>query len=217
MADEARQRGNEAGAVTAAVAANVAALRAERGWSRQQLADRATAAGRRFTPDAIQKLESNARRVDVDDLATLAGVLDVAPSELLGIGVAKGRTTLRDALAFGQRNPALHAAVLKAVTQNGESVAAIVDYVDFTARMAPAVAAVGGRTAGAVLVGARAAGDFAEWITRLDALDDAEAARAIADQLGDAPGKVDREWVAEVVGQRRAETVHRLLAEMGRA
>lgn len=205
MANEARQRGNEPGPVAAAVAANVAARRSELGWSRRELADRATAAGRRFTPEAIQKLESNGRRIDVDDLATLAMVLEVAASELLGIGKAKGRTTLRASLDLGLRNPLLRRAISIAVLRNHETVSALVDYVDFSARILPTTAVL--------------QAEAEAWRAEVAAQDDVGAARMILD-LGSEFMHDDGDYhpldvsaVAGVVGDERAEAVYRLIAD----
>ncbi|MGK9271051.1 helix-turn-helix domain-containing protein [Williamsia muralis] len=79
-----RQRGNESGPVSQIVAAEVSRRRQEFGWTRQVLADDVSSRGRKFTAEAIQKLESNQRRIDVDDLAALAAALYCEPSELLG-------------------------------------------------------------------------------------------------------------------------------------
>lgn len=204
MADEARQRGNEPGPVAEAVAANVAARRSELGWSRRELADRATAAGRRFTPEAIQKLESNGRRIDVDDLATLAMVLEVAATDLLGIGKATGRTTLRAILELTSRNPLLRRAIDIAVLRNHESVSALVDYVDFSARLAPTAA--------------RLEAEYAAWRAEVAAQDDTGAARMILEQASDFVQQhgwdaLDVDAVAGIIGDERAEVVYRLIAD----
>lgn len=65
------------------VAAAVAKHRQARGWDQTRLAELATAAGRPMSASVIGKIESAARRVDVDDLAVLAGVFDVPVDRLL--------------------------------------------------------------------------------------------------------------------------------------
>ncbi|MFD3333586.1 hypothetical protein ACFWV1_13205 [Streptomyces sp. NPDC058700] len=74
-----------------AVAANVRRLRSERGLSLRALAEALERHGRHLGEDALGKIEKgakrdagrNARRVDADDLAALAAVLEVTPSDLL--------------------------------------------------------------------------------------------------------------------------------------
>lgn len=65
------------------VAAAVSAQRQRRGWDQRHLAERVTAAGRPMSPSVLGKIESGARRVDVDDLVALASALDVPPGRLL--------------------------------------------------------------------------------------------------------------------------------------
>ena len=81
----------ELGPAGRAVAANVKRLRAERGLSLKALSDALERQGRHLGEDALGKIEKGARvngvaaarRVDADDLAALAVVLGVAPSDLL--------------------------------------------------------------------------------------------------------------------------------------
>jgi transcriptional regulator with XRE-family HTH domain len=65
------------------VAAAVATHRQRRGWDQRHLAELVTAAGRPMSASVLGKIESGARRVDVDDLAALAAALDVPPARLL--------------------------------------------------------------------------------------------------------------------------------------
>ncbi|OBA64285.1 helix-turn-helix domain-containing protein [Gordonia sp. 852002-10350_SCH5691597] len=65
------------------VALNVTILRATQGLSVAELAERATAAGRPLTRQAVSEIEAGRRRVDVDDLIVLALSLDVSPAMLL--------------------------------------------------------------------------------------------------------------------------------------
>lgn len=83
----------EFGPAGRAVAANVRRLRIARGMSLRGLAEALEAEGRHLGQDALGKIENgaqgcgggarNVRRVDVDDLAALAVVLDVSPWVLL--------------------------------------------------------------------------------------------------------------------------------------
>ncbi|MEV6614255.1 helix-turn-helix domain-containing protein [Streptomyces sp. NPDC051051] len=57
--------------------------RQRRGWDQAHLAGRITDAGRAMSTSVLGKIESGARRVDVDDLAAIAAALDVAPQQLL--------------------------------------------------------------------------------------------------------------------------------------
>ncbi|WP_431784341.1 helix-turn-helix domain-containing protein [Streptomyces chumphonensis] len=74
----------EHGPTTATVAANLARLRKACGFTTRGLAEAVVKAGRRV-PDqsAISSIENGRRRVDVDDLTTLAAVLGVTPAALL--------------------------------------------------------------------------------------------------------------------------------------
>lgn len=65
------------------VAANVRRLRAQRGLTTQQLAERLEGLGRPILANAITKIEQGRRRVDVDDLMALAIALGVTPNALL--------------------------------------------------------------------------------------------------------------------------------------
>lgn len=73
----------EKGHVAQSVATNVKAVRDRRGLSQQQLAARLGELGRPMQASAVAKIESGARRVDVDDLAALAVALNVAVARLL--------------------------------------------------------------------------------------------------------------------------------------
>jgi len=86
MTDEQRRRGPAATQVEATgqhVRANVSRLRKSRGLTTYQLAQRMAEAGRPIPQSGISRIESGTRRVDVDDLTALAGVLGVSPSALL--------------------------------------------------------------------------------------------------------------------------------------
>jgi transcriptional regulator with XRE-family HTH domain len=81
----------ELGATGRAVAANLKRLRKERGMSLRALSEALDRVGRKLSQDAINKIENGSeegtdkqiRRVDVDDLAALAVVLNVNPSAFL--------------------------------------------------------------------------------------------------------------------------------------
>jgi transcriptional regulator with XRE-family HTH domain len=86
MTDEQRRRGPAATQVEAtgqSVQANVARLRKARSLTTYQLAKLLADAGRPIPQSGISRIESGARRVDVDDLMALAAVLNVSPSALL--------------------------------------------------------------------------------------------------------------------------------------
>ena len=70
----------KAGLTTEAVAANLRRLRADGRMSVRELSERS---GRKLTPNAVSEIENGQRKVDVDDLVTLALALDVSPSTLL--------------------------------------------------------------------------------------------------------------------------------------
>lgn len=65
------------------VAAAITAQRQRHGWDQRHLAQLVTAAGRPMSASVLGKIESGARRVDVDDLLALAAALDVLPAALL--------------------------------------------------------------------------------------------------------------------------------------
>lgn len=77
------RRAIEVGPAGLNVAANVHRVRKARRLSTRQLSARLTEAGRSIPPSGITRIEQGLRRVDVDDLATLAKVLDVEASQLL--------------------------------------------------------------------------------------------------------------------------------------
>jgi transcriptional regulator with XRE-family HTH domain len=68
------------------VRANVARFRRQRGLTLREMADKMKQAGRPLAYNTISEIELGARRVDVDDLAALADVLEVLPTDLLGSG-----------------------------------------------------------------------------------------------------------------------------------
>jgi transcriptional regulator with XRE-family HTH domain len=76
-------RAIEIGEAGGQVAAAVAAHRQRRGLDQAALAAAVTAAGRPMSASVLGKIESAARRVDVDDLVALAAALDVEPAQLL--------------------------------------------------------------------------------------------------------------------------------------
>lgn len=62
---------------------NIQRLREERRFSYAELSDRLTLAGHPIPGYMLGRLEAGERRIDVDDLVALAGVLGVTPDELL--------------------------------------------------------------------------------------------------------------------------------------
>lgn len=86
MAEEQRQRGSAAtqsGPTGEHVRRNLIRLRKARGLTTYQLAKLLADAGRPIPQSGISRIESGGRRVDVDDLTSLAAVLKVSPSALL--------------------------------------------------------------------------------------------------------------------------------------
>jgi transcriptional regulator with XRE-family HTH domain len=65
------------------LAAAVVEQRQRRGWDQAYLAARVTEAGRAMSTSVLGKVESGARRVDVDDLVAIAAALGVRPERLL--------------------------------------------------------------------------------------------------------------------------------------
>ncbi|WP_405489125.1 helix-turn-helix domain-containing protein [Streptomyces sp. NBC_00096] len=65
------------------VRANVERLRVARGLTKKDVSDRARELGRSIPPLGISRLEAGTRRVDADDLVTLALVLNVSVNTLL--------------------------------------------------------------------------------------------------------------------------------------
>lgn len=131
-----RQRGNELGATTANVAAAVESRRTELGLTRRELAARLAGWGRRFTANAVQKLEVGERRIDVDDLDALARALNVSVEYLLGTGADWRRLSWEQATSIGRRNPLLDKAIQVAVVSNSEDRAELLDYLEGAIRTA---------------------------------------------------------------------------------
>lgn len=72
-----RQRGNPIGPEQLRASETVRKRRAELGMTRIEVCELLTDAGRDFTPNGLQKLESGERRIDLDDWAALTEVLDI--------------------------------------------------------------------------------------------------------------------------------------------
>ncbi|MFJ3282457.1 helix-turn-helix domain-containing protein [Streptomyces halstedii] len=72
-----------AGMAAERTARMVAAEREARGWEQRELAERLTQAGRPMSQPVVSRIESGARRIDVDDLVALAAVFSVSPAALL--------------------------------------------------------------------------------------------------------------------------------------
>ncbi|MDX3024060.1 helix-turn-helix domain-containing protein [Streptomyces acidiscabies] len=79
MAARALQIGETGGYAAAAIAAE----RQRRGWDQRHLAELVTRAGRPMSASVLGKIESGARRLDVDDLAAVASALGIPPARLL--------------------------------------------------------------------------------------------------------------------------------------
>lgn len=76
-------RAIQTGAAGEHAARTVAAEREARGWEQRELAERLTRAGRPMTQPSVSRMESGARRIDVDDLTALAQVFDTSIATLL--------------------------------------------------------------------------------------------------------------------------------------
>lgn len=93
--------------------AKVAEARKRRGLTLRDLAEKMQAAGRPMTHNTISEIERGARRVDVDDLVTLAKTLGVSTSHLLG-EVEPGSVTIQDVEQF------LHSFAVKLEETDGD-------------------------------------------------------------------------------------------------
>ena len=82
-ADNERRHRNAVGATGRQVGENLKRLRLARGLSTRELAEELRQHGRPIPATGITRIEKGARSVDVDDLFTLAVVLDVSPLTLL--------------------------------------------------------------------------------------------------------------------------------------
>lgn len=76
-------RAVEIGKIGQHVAESIARLRRERGLEQRDLAELVTGAGRTMSASVLSKIESGARRVDVDDLVAIAAALEVSPALLV--------------------------------------------------------------------------------------------------------------------------------------
>ncbi|WP_406420894.1 helix-turn-helix domain-containing protein [Streptomyces sp. NBC_00842] len=76
-------RALQPGPAGAHAAQAVARLRDTRGWDQRELAVRLTQAGRPASQPTVSRMESGARRIDIDDLVALAAVLGAPASALL--------------------------------------------------------------------------------------------------------------------------------------
>ncbi|MCP2628126.1 helix-turn-helix domain-containing protein [Mycolicibacterium smegmatis] len=78
------RRAIELGPTASTVARNLKRFRAElRGWTLADLAERMTEVGRPMTANTLSAIETQARRIDVDDLIALAAALGISPAALL--------------------------------------------------------------------------------------------------------------------------------------
>lgn len=74
---------SELGPTAQAVAAAVLRHRERMGWGYARLSRELTKVGRDIPPLGLNRIESGARRVDVDDLTALAVVFGVSPTSLM--------------------------------------------------------------------------------------------------------------------------------------
>lgn len=91
---------------------NIATLRKARGYTGAELSERTARLGRAISATGINKIELGHRRVDVDDLVTLAHALEVTPTLLLGpvsiivtIRTGDGRHVTTEALNCEEEAP----------------------------------------------------------------------------------------------------------------
>lgn len=73
----------ELGSTGETVRANIRRIRDQDNLTYTQVADRLTKAGRSISPVAVRRIEDGERRVDADDLVSIAQALDVTPITLL--------------------------------------------------------------------------------------------------------------------------------------
>lgn len=74
----------ELGPTAETVARNVKRFRTSlRGWTLGELSERMTDVGRPMTGNTLSAIETQARRIDVDDLIALSAALEVSPAALL--------------------------------------------------------------------------------------------------------------------------------------
>lgn len=66
----------------------IARLREARGWDQQGLAERLSVAGRQVSQPIVSRMEAGTRRIDIDDLVTVADVLGVSVVALLPLAPA---------------------------------------------------------------------------------------------------------------------------------
>ena len=78
-----RQRGNPIGPAQLTAAETVRKRRAELGMTRIEVCELLAEAGRDFTPNGLQKLESGERRIDLDDWVALTEVLAIQDGQPL--------------------------------------------------------------------------------------------------------------------------------------
>jgi transcriptional regulator with XRE-family HTH domain len=76
----------EIGPTGKTVSENVKRLYKAQGMNLNQLSERTEKEGRKLSVSALSLIATEKRRVDVDDLMTLAAALEVSPTELLGVG-----------------------------------------------------------------------------------------------------------------------------------
>lgn len=103
----------ELGPTGQTVRATVAAARKRRGLTLRDLAEKMQAGGRPMAHNTISEIERGARRVDVDDLVTLAKALGVSTSHLLG-EVEPGLVPVKDVEQF------LHSFTVKLEETDGD-------------------------------------------------------------------------------------------------
>lgn len=91
---KATRKTNDVGPTGQTVAANIARLRTARGLSTYRLSELLAGLDRGIAPSAISRIESGARKVDVDDLIAFAVALRVSPTALLLPPTVEGHVEL---------------------------------------------------------------------------------------------------------------------------
>ncbi|MGO9155349.1 helix-turn-helix domain-containing protein [Mycobacterium sp.] len=79
------KKGMESGPMGKAVIENMTRIRKHRGFTLNQLSERTEESGRKLSVSALSLIATGKRRVDADDLWTLAVALETTVHDLMGI------------------------------------------------------------------------------------------------------------------------------------
>lgn len=113
-------RAVEIGKIGQHVAESIARLRRERGLEQRDLAERVTAVGRTMSASVLSKIESCARRVDVDDLAAIAAALEVSPALLMLAAPAEPAASAPVTGRYSSNSASVEAAVRSDIEELGD-------------------------------------------------------------------------------------------------